>query len=74
VVEGDVINDSGQERPAPTIRLALQRSDGHEMYYWTVRPNDERIKAKDWSSFSARLESPREDARQVEISTVEAGL
>jgi hypothetical protein len=72
VIEGDVINDSAQDRPAPKIRLGLRDGEGHEMYHWTVLPDEERIKAKDWASFSARLESPPEDMRQVEISTVES--
>ena len=49
VIEGDVINDSDQDRPAPKIRLGLSDVQGYEMYYWTVHPDAARIKAKDWS-------------------------
>jgi len=71
VIEGDVINDSEQDRPAPAIRFDMSDSLGQVVYHWTVRPDEERIKAKDWSPFSTRMATPPEDARQVEISTVE---
>jgi hypothetical protein len=71
VIEGDVINDSDRERTAPTIRLGVRDGEGRELYHWTAKPDDERIKAKDWSPFTTRVEAPPEDARQVEISTIE---
>jgi len=71
VIEGDVINDSEQDRPAPTIRFDMSNSQGQVVYHWTVRPDEEWIKAKDWSPFSTRIATSPKDMRQVEISTVE---
>jgi hypothetical protein len=74
VVEGDVFNTSDSERASPKVRLAVLDGRGTEMFGWTVAADLERIKPGDYSSFSARLESPPDDVRTVVVSTVEAGI
>ena len=71
-IEGYVINDGAQERVAPKIRIAVVDRDNREIYYWTVAPDEPRVKPGQMVSFSARLESPPIEVAGVELRTVEA--
>jgi hypothetical protein len=70
VVGGDVFNVTSQERPSPTLRFGLRGASGSEIYNWTARLDQPRIKPNDWASFEVRLELPPLDARTVEIATI----
>lgn len=70
-IDGDVFNVSGKERPSPKIRLETQDARGEAIFHWTVSPDQPQVKAGDYATYSARLESPPEAIRGVVISTVE---
>lgn len=72
VIEGDVINDTTQGRAAPKVLIRTFDQDGREMYHWTVRTDEPRVKPRGRVRFSSRLESPPSDIAEAEIKTVEA--
>jgi hypothetical protein len=72
VIEGDVINDSAQERAAPKVRMGIRDDEGTEILHWTVLTEEPRIKPREWVAFNAKLESPPMDMKILEIQTVEA--
>jgi hypothetical protein len=72
VIEGDVFNDSAQERAAPKVLIRTFDEDGREMYHWTVRTDEPRVKPRGRVPFSSRLASPPSDIVELEIKTVEA--
>lgn len=74
VIEGDVINSSKIERPSPTVRFGLRDTTGREFHYWTVKLSQPLIGPGDWAPFETRLERPPEEARTVEIQTIDVAL
>jgi hypothetical protein len=72
VIEGDVINNSAQERATPKVLFRVLGHDGTEIFHWTVVTDDPRVKPRGWVAFSARLESPPSDIAALEIQTLEA--
>ncbi len=68
IIEGDVFNAGDGERERPRIRVALQNSDGRDIYFWSVFPDLGRIKPGDYAQFSTRIESPPLDVAIVHVS------
>lgn len=70
-IEGKVTNSSQSERPSPKIRVDVLASEGKGLFYFTVRPDEARIKPGAFSVFGARLDEPPLEMATVEIRTIE---
>lgn len=65
--EGELINESGRSAKTPKIRFAVHDAAGTEVYHWTVLPDAETLPPNGRTSFSARLESPPPDIREIRV-------
>jgi hypothetical protein len=74
MIEGDVFNAGGSERPSPKIHIAVQDGAGRDIYRWTVPTDQDRIKPGDYAPFRARLESPPRDMERVVVSVGQPGV
>lgn len=71
-IEGKITNSSQSERPSPKIRVGVRASEGKELFYFNVRPDEARIKPGAFSVFGARLDEPPPEMATVEIRTIES--
>jgi len=65
VIEGTIVNLTGQLREVPRLRFAMRSSSGHEVYAWTGRPPKPQILPGEEMPFRTRLASPPPDGRNV---------
>jgi predicted Zn finger-like uncharacterized protein len=67
IVTGKLVNRSAHVIIVPPVRIALTDATQRELYHWTVRPPQERLKPGQILGFSARIPSPPSGARQVQL-------
>ncbi|MDP2801333.1 MAG: zinc-ribbon domain-containing protein [Phreatobacter sp.] len=67
VVEGQLVNISGQSVDLPRLRLAVRDAGGKEIYTWTATPPTARLGPGGSSPFRSRLASPPPDGASVEV-------
>lgn len=65
MVSGDIENVTGREVAIPAIRLAIRADAGHEIYAWSVEPEETRVGAGASIPFRTRIDTPPPDARDV---------
>jgi predicted Zn finger-like uncharacterized protein len=67
VVEGQLVNISGQSVELPRLRLAVRDARGKEIYTWTATPPTARLGPGGSAPFRSRLASPPPDGASVEV-------
>jgi len=67
VVEGRLVNITGQAVDLPRLRLAVRDAGGKEIYTWTATPPTARLEAGGTAPFRSRLASPPPDGTSVEV-------
>ena len=65
VVEGEIANVTGRERPVPPIEIRVRGADGQMLYTWTHDPPQNEIAASETTRFRARLAAPPAEAKEV---------
>ncbi len=68
VVDGAVKNVRAQTVPVPLIDITIRGQDGRAVYTWTTEPPRSNLKAGEALQFRARLATPPESGRDVEVS------
>lgn len=68
VVEGAIVNVTGQDRPVPPIRITLLDGGGRELQEELFRANDQELEAGAKTSFSGRVVNPAERARNFSVT------
>lgn len=67
VVEGRLVNITGQAVDLPRLRLAVRDAGGKEIYTWTATPPVARLEPGGSAAFRSRLASPPPDGTSVEV-------
>jgi predicted Zn finger-like uncharacterized protein len=67
VVEGQVRNIRDAQTPVPLIAIDVRGEDGRSLYQWTTEPPRLRLNGGETLHFRARLATPPEAGRQVEV-------
>ena len=67
VVEGRLVNITGQAVELPRLRLAVRDAGGKEIYTWTATPPTQRLEPGGRAPFRSRLASPPPDGTSVEV-------
>jgi predicted Zn finger-like uncharacterized protein len=67
VVEGRLVNITGQAVELPRLRLAVRDAGGKEIYTWTATPPTQRLEPGGSVPFRSRLASPPPDGTSVEV-------
>jgi predicted Zn finger-like uncharacterized protein len=67
VVEGNIVNDTGDDIEIPRLKLELRNAERQEVYSWTVAPPQRRLPAYQAAAFQARLASPPPEGRDVMV-------
>lgn len=70
VVEGQISNVSGRQRPVPAVRLALKGENEGEIYAWAMEPKARELAAGETVRFRTRLASPP-PARDIELRFID---
>jgi predicted Zn finger-like uncharacterized protein len=65
VVEGNIVNDTGDDIEIPRLKLELRNAARQEIYSWTVAPPQRRLPPYQAAAFHARLASPPPEGRDV---------
>jgi predicted Zn finger-like uncharacterized protein len=65
VVQGNIVNDTGEEIEVPRLKLILRNAAKQEVYSWTVAPRQARLPAYQATAFHARLASPPPEGRDL---------
>lgn len=66
-VKGEIVNVSGTDRKIPAIRLSLRDAALKEVYAWTVDSATRPLRPGEITSFSTRVASPPQTAKDIEI-------
>jgi len=67
VVTGDVTNVTKGTAKVPPITVTVQAEDGKVLYSWTTEPPRPSLEASELMHFRARLASPPENGRSVQL-------
>jgi predicted Zn finger-like uncharacterized protein len=67
VVTGDVTNITKGAAKVPPITVTVQAEDGKVLYSWTTEPPRSSLEAAELMHFRARLASPPENGRSVQL-------
>ena len=67
VVSGDVTNIARGTTKVPPITVMVQGEDGKVLYSWTTEPPRPSLEPAELMHFRARLASPPEDGRSVQL-------
>jgi hypothetical protein len=67
-VEGSLWNAGKRTLKTPTLLVTLIGDDGRPLYAWTTRPARAELPATQGAAFQARLLSPPERFKSIEIS------
>lgn len=70
VVEGDVTNIAKDQTQVPPIQVSVQDDAGQTLYTWTTDPPRGSLEPAELMRFRARLASPPEKGRSVEVRFV----
>lgn len=68
VVEGEIINVTGQERPVPPIRVTLLDGGGRRLQQELFAAQDARLDGGGKTNFSGRMVNPAEQARNFSVT------
>lgn len=68
VIHGTIVNDTGQLREVPPLRLSLRDPADREIRHWTVAPPTRHLAAGERTRFTVRLNDPPSAARGIEIA------
>lgn len=72
VVEGDVTNIAKGKTEVPLIQVAVKDEAGQTLYTWTTDPPRGNLEPSELVRFRARLASPPEKGRSVQVRFVSA--
>ncbi len=67
VVEGDITNITRHISAVPSIEVAVKDAGGQTLYTWTTAPPRPSLEPAELAHFRARLASPPENGRTVEV-------
>lgn len=67
VVEGDVTNIAKGKTPVPPIEVSVRDEAGQMLYRWTTEPPRNLLEPAELVRFRARLASPPEKGRSVQV-------
>jgi len=73
VIEGDLVNVSGYERPVPRLRATLLDNDKHPLQSWSFTVSDDRLQPNASIPFRTSIAQPNPDATAVEITVADGG-
>jgi hypothetical protein len=68
VVEGAIVNVTGQDREVPPIRITLLDSRGRELQEELFEAKEQHLEPGAKTSFSGRVVNPAERARNFSVS------
>lgn len=66
-ITGELTNISGEARKSPWLRFSLKDEGNSEVYSWQLDTGAQPVKPGESRRFAAKLASPPETARKVEI-------
>ncbi len=69
-VEGQVVNNSGEIRSVPFIRVSLSDANGAEVGVWAIPAGKSELLPGETARFSTRLKDPPEGAESLSVSFV----
>ena len=72
-VEGSLRNMGGRKVKTPTLKVSLIGDDGRPLYAWKTKPARAELPAAQEAAFQARLLSPPERFKRIEVSVAEGG-
>jgi hypothetical protein len=72
-VEGSLWNKGKRTLKTPTLRVSLIGDDGRPLYSWKTKPAGAELAASRETAFQARLLSPPERFKSIEVSLADAG-
>ncbi|HXT08160.1 MAG TPA: FxLYD domain-containing protein [Roseiarcus sp.] len=67
-VEGSLWNAGQRTLKTPTLKVTLIGDDGRPLYAWTTKPARAELPASQGAAFQARLLSPPERFKRIEVS------
>jgi len=67
LVKGEISNPTNEVRKIPSLRFALNDTDGKELYTWTLDTTARPLRPGETTSFSTRVAAPPELAQNVKI-------
>lgn len=66
-IKGEIVNISDEDRKVPSLRLTLKDAGHGEVYAWTIDSGVRPLRPGEATSFTTRVASAPEAAREVEI-------
>lgn len=72
-VEGSLMNAGPRTLKTPTLLVTLIGDDGRPLYAWKTKPARQELPASQEAVFQARLLSPPERFKSIEVSVAEGG-
>jgi predicted Zn finger-like uncharacterized protein len=66
-IKGEIVNISSKDRKIPAIRFSLRDAAMKEVYAWTVDSATRPLRPGEITSFSTRVASPPQSAKDLEI-------
>jgi hypothetical protein len=66
-VKGEIVNVSDRDRKIPAIRLSMRDAAMNEVYAWTVDSATRPLRPGEITTFSTRVASPPQTAKDIEI-------
>lgn len=72
-VEGSLWNAGQRRLKTPTLLVTLIGDDGRPLYAWTTKPMQSELPPSQEAAFQARLLSPPERFKSIEVSVAEGG-
>ena len=67
MIKGEISNSTDSVRKIPSLRFALHAEDSHELYVWTLDTASRPLRPGETTSFTTRVASPPELAKNLKI-------
>lgn len=68
LIAGEVVNNSGENKPIPNLRVALGDENKIELYHWTVAATESELPPGGSTRFQSRLPNPPDNARKLVVT------
>ena len=67
MIKGEISNSTDSVRKIPSLRFALHADDSQELYVWTLDTTSRPLRPGETTSFTTRVASPPELAKNLKI-------
>ena len=67
MIKGEISNSTDSVRKIPSLRFALHAEDSQELYVWTLDTTSRPLRPGETTSFTTRVASPPELAKNLKI-------